>query len=117
STDELADDYEDYDELVDEWEDEQEEAEGEPAPRLTAEELAELKREKEELAGFLALAKSIARDAKGEALLMALRRGFEAAAEAQAAQGSPVLQQKAVVFTESRRTQQYLFGLLQETQF
>jgi len=114
-TDEIAEDYEDYDELADEWE--AEEAEGKLAPQLTPEELAELKREKEELAEFLALAKSIAKDAKGEVLLTALRRGFEAAAQAQAAQGSPVLQQKAVVFTESRRTQQYLFELLQQTEF
>lgn len=115
STDEIAEDYEDYDQLADEWE--EEEAEGKLAPQLTPEELAELKREKEELAEFLALAKSITRDAKGEVLLTALRRGFEAAAQAQAAQGSPVLQQKAVVFTESRRTQQYLFELLQHTEF
>src|SRR5690606_5330523 len=114
-TDEIAEDYEDYDELADEWE--AEEAEGKLAPQLTPEELAELKREKEELAEFLALAKSIAKDAKGEVLLTALRRRFEAAAQAQAAQGSPVLQQKAVVFTESRRTQQYLFELLQQTEF
>jgi ERCC4-related helicase len=50
-------------------------------------------------------------------LLTALRRGFAAAADAQAAQGNPALQQKAVIFTESRRTQEYLFRLLEQTEF
>ena len=36
---------------------------------------------------------------------------------AAAAQGSPALQQKAVIFTESRRTQEYLFRLLEQTEF
>ena len=40
-----------------------------------------------------------------------------AASTAQAAQGSPALQQKAVIFTESRRTQEYLFRLLEQTEF
>jgi superfamily II DNA or RNA helicase len=114
-TDAIAEDYEDFDELADEWEEEGEP--GKPDPTLTPEQLAELKREKEELAEFLQLAKSIVKNAKGEVLLTALRRGFEAAARAREAQGSPAMQPKAVIFTESRRTQRYLFDLLQQTEF
>ncbi|GIW31653.1 MAG: helicase SNF2 [Meiothermus sp.] len=115
-TDQIAEDYEDYDELADEWEEDDEEL-GQTPTRLTPEQLAELQREKEELAGFLRLAKSIVKNAKGEVLLTALRRGFEVAAQAREAQGGSAMQPKAVIFTESRRTQQYLFDLLQQTEF
>jgi adenine-specific DNA-methyltransferase len=46
-----------------------------------------------------------------------LRRGFAAAADAQKTQESATLQQKAVIFTESRRTQEYLFRILEQTEF
>ncbi len=49
-------------------------------------------------------------------MLTALRRGFEAAGKAQQSDGA-TLQQKAVIFTESRRTQEYLFRILEETEF
>ena len=63
-----------------------------------------------QLREFHALAKSIVKNSKGEVLLTALRRGFAAAAKAAAtSQGGATLQQKAVIFTESRRTQEYLF--------
>ena len=57
------------------------------------------------------------KNSKGEVLLTALRRGFAAAAEAQQSQGAATLQQKAVIFTESRRTQEYLFRVLEQTEF
>jgi ERCC4-related helicase len=85
--------------------------------RLTPGQLAELKREMAELREFYALARSIIKNSKGEVLLTALRRGFEAASRAQAAQGTPALQPKAVILTESRRTQTYLFQLLQQMEF
>lgn len=117
SPENLNEDWEQLDELADEWEGD---ADG-PTPaeraRLTPEQLAELKREMAELRDFYALARSIIKNSKGEVLLTALRRGFEAAARARAAQGSPALQQKAVIFTESRRTQEYLFRLLEQTEF
>jgi hypothetical protein len=50
-------------------------------------------------------------------LLSALRRGFAAAAEAQKEQGAATLQQKAIIFTESRRTQEYLLRILEQTEF
>ena len=73
--------------------------------------------EMEELRAFLTLARSIVKNSKGEVLLTALRRGFTAAADAQRAQHSAVLQHKALIFTESRRTQEYLFQLLEHTEF
>jgi len=57
------------------------------------------------------------KNSKGEVLLTALRRGFAAAAEARKNKGGAVLQQKAIIFTESRRTQDYLYRVLERTEF
>lgn len=57
------------------------------------------------LRGFADLAKSITTNSKGENLLTALQKGFDKIAELGG-------QKKAVIFTESRRTQDYLFNLL-----
>lgn len=114
---ELPADWEELDELADEWEgDEDGPAQPERA-HLTPEQLAELRQEMAQLRQFHALAKSIIKNSKGEVLLTALRRGFAAAAEAQQSQGAATLQQKAVIFTESRRTQEYLFRVLEQTEF
>lgn len=113
----LPEDWERLDELADEWEEGSEAVEVPERARLTAEQLASLKHELAELREFLELARSILKNSKGEVLLTALRRGFAAAARAQAEQGSASLQQKAVIFTESRRTQEYLFRLLEQTEF
>lgn len=64
----------------------------------------------EELRQFASLAESIRVNAKGEALVPALATAFEHAASL----GAP---RKAVVFTESRRTQDYLYDLLQRNGF
>ena len=114
---EMPADWEDLDELSDEWDSESEEGEQSNDKRLTASELGELRRETDQLKEFLALARSILKNSKGEVLLTALRRGFAAAADAQREQGEATLQQKAVIFTESRRTQEYLFRVLEETEF
>lgn len=113
----LPEDWEQLDELADEWEADADGGAPEEQARLTPQQLAELKKEMAELREFHTLAKSIIRNSKGEVLLTALRRGFAAAGEAQAAQAGPALQQKAVIFTESRRTQEYLFRLLEQTEF
>jgi superfamily II DNA or RNA helicase len=114
--DELPDNLEDFDELADEWEED-----GDPPPAekpgLTPEQLTQLRAELEQLREFKRLATSIVKNSKGEVLLTALRRGFAAAAKAQGKQGGVTLQQKAVVFTESRRTQDYLFRVLEQTEF
>jgi len=113
--DELPANWEPTDELLDEWEGDDGEA---PSPKriYSAEELAELRQELQRLREFLLLAGSIDQNSKGEVLLQALRRGFAAAAEAQSREGGS-LSQKAVIFTESRKTQDYLFRLLQATEF
>jgi superfamily II DNA or RNA helicase len=115
--DNLPEDWEQLDELADEWDADGDGLKPSEGARLSPGQLEGLKREMVELREFHALAKSILKNSKGEVLLTALRRGFAAAAEAQAAQGSPALQQKAVIFTESRRTQEYLFRLLEQTEF
>lgn len=50
-------------------------------------------------------------------LLSALRKGFEAANRARAEYQNGSLQQKAIIFTESRRTQEYLLRLLESSEF
>lgn len=83
---EIAEDYEEFEETADEWDDEGSEP---------------------ELRGFRDLAISISENAKGQALLSALRAGFAKAIELGGAE-------KAIIFTESRRTQEYLVRLLSE---
>ena len=74
---------------------------------LTVEEIASIKSEMEELETFRDLAVSITNNAKGYALLDALKAGFQKAKELNASN-------KAIIFTESRRTQTYLVQLLTE---
>jgi superfamily II DNA or RNA helicase len=112
---ELPDNLEEFNELADEWE---EDSEAPPdQPGLTPEQLNQLKTELAQLREFRQLAASIMKNSKGEVLLTALRRGFDAAAKAQEKERGMRLQQKAVIFTESRRTQDYLFRVLEETEF
>ncbi len=114
----LPDNWEEYDELADEWEeDDDDEDPSDLRAALTPEQLAELRREAAELREFHVLAKSILKNSKGEVLLTALRRGFEAAAKARGREDDAAFHQKAVIFTESRRTQEYLFKLLEQTEF
>ena len=116
--DNLEENYEDYDQLEDEWEaDDWANGHAREEKKLTPEQLAELRREQATLREFHVLARSIVKNSKGEVLLTALRRGFAAAAKAQKDQGAATLQQKALIFTESRRTQEYLYRLLEETEF
>jgi len=114
----LADDWEELDELADEWEPDEGEEDGSNAkPSYSPEQITEMRREMAKLREFHQLAKSITKNSKGEVLLTALRRGFAAAAQAQQGAGGATLQQKALIFTESRRTQEYLFRVLQQTEF
>ena len=112
----LPENWEELEELADEW-DEDENGETKERARLTPQQLFELKQEMEQLRGFHTLAKSIIKNSKGEVLLTALRNGFAASARAQQEKGAATLQQKAVIFTESRRTQEYLFRVLENTEF
>lgn len=117
---ELGDNFESLPEIEDEWlEDESEEdaSQSSPAQQLSPEQRKELGVEKDRLREFHELAKSIQKNSKGEVLLSALRKGFEAANKAREDHQNGALQQKAIIFTESRRTQEYLFRLLEASEF
>jgi superfamily II DNA or RNA helicase len=101
---ELNQDYEGLDETAEEW------ADDEDAEPLSAADRAAIEREIAELDDFARLATSIEHNAKGKALLTALEIGFAKAGELGAAQ-------KAVIFTESRRTQSYLLRVLADGPF
>lgn len=102
---EIAQDFEVLDETREEWVEEEEAAAPDPEA-TTPDEARLIEEEIRDLAGYRDLAVSITENAKGEALLTALRRGFATLAEL----GAPG---KAVIFTESRRTQGYLKRLLE----
>ena len=102
--DELDRDYEALDETAEEW------TEDEPAEMLTEADRKALEQEITDLDGFAQLAASIDHNAKGKALLKALGIAFGKAREIGAAQ-------KAIIFTESRRTQSYLLRLLADSPF
>lgn len=76
----------------------------------TANEILSIKAEIIELESFRDLAISITENAKGSALLQALNVAFAKLKELGAAQ-------KAIIFTESRRTQDYLRSLLANTPY
>ncbi len=97
---ELAEDYEALDETADEWP----EDEPQPEPLSDAGRTA-LEQEVADLEGFRSLAVSITSNAKGRALLVALEHAFGEAERLGAAR-------KAIIFTESRRTQEYLLRIL-----
>jgi ERCC4-related helicase len=80
----------------------------ENADKLSLEEVQAVKSELDELKSYRAKAMAIENDSKGIKLLTALKEGFDKLKELGA-------NQKAIIFTESRRTQEYLFSLLQQT--
>jgi len=108
----LFDDYESVDELIEEWENES--IEPEFYERRTTEydvkDYQNIRIEIEDLHKFSTLAKSITKNSKGEALLSSLQKGFSATARTGAAK-------KAVIFTESKRTQKYLLDILNESEY
>lgn len=95
----IEEDFEEFDEYADEWEEE------DVAEPLSREDVTAIEAEIEALQTFRDLAVSISENAKGLALLKALSAGFAKARELGAAE-------KTIVFTESRRTQEYLVRLL-----
>lgn len=105
---EAADDFDGLDELADEWEnggDASTEPTSEADP--VEERNKKIKGEIRDLREFVQLAEGIHRNSKGEQLLEGLKKAFEKADEL----GAP---HKAVIFTESLRTQNYLLQLLSE---
>ncbi|MBF0405458.1 MAG: DEAD/DEAH box helicase family protein [Nitrospirae bacterium] len=104
----IAEDFETLDELKDEWTDDDEETE--ETKVYTPEELKSIREEIVSLKQFYALANSIRKNSKGEVLIQALKAGF---AEAEKRGGS----KKALIFTESTRTQRYLVDVLENTEY
>jgi ERCC4-related helicase len=106
---ELEQDFENFDEVADEWIDDEEDDGDEPETKgevkYTDEDISLMKREKADLERFRDLAKQIWTNSKGEALLVAIKEGFKMAAGLGA-------QRKAIIFSESRITQDYLLRLL-----
>ncbi len=113
----LADNLEEFDELADEWEPGDSEDDAKEKPHFTPEQITQMRAEMAKLREFHALAQSIARNSKGEVLLTALRRGFAASVEAQKEKKVPAIQQKALIFTDARRTPEYRFRILEKTEF
>jgi len=102
---ELDEDYESLDETADEWNDQ-----GSDVAAASRLERDVITQEIEELRHFKTLATNIRDNAKGKALLTALDRAF---AELDRL-GAP---RKAIIFTESKRTQEYLLNLLADTPY
>ncbi|MFN1270056.1 SNF2-related protein [Pseudomonas aeruginosa] len=105
--DALDEDYESLDETVDEW---SSDAGDETPGNASSNERAALADEVAELRRFKELATSIRQNAKGQALLTALEKAFDELERLDAAK-------KALIFTESKRTQDYLLSLLSETSY
>ena len=101
-SEDIVKDYETYEEQEEEWTDEEpfEEA------KLTSPDFGAIRLEIEELEKYRDLAESIKNNAKGEKLLTALKEGFS--------KMDKLANKKAIIFTESTRTQNYLFNLLSE---
>jgi hypothetical protein len=103
----LSSDYESFSETSDEWEENGDDT-ADPSEVESISDVQLLDEEIRELERFVDLAGRINFNAKGDALVEALAAAFPQAAGLGGAQ-------KAVVFTESQRTQSYLFGLLESS--
>lgn len=108
---ELSIDFEAYEEIHDEWESEEEDASKSASDELqettyTEEDIEAIRIELEDLRRFRELAFQIRKNSKAEQLFQALDRGFQAL---EGLGGN----QKALIFTESRRTQDFLCNLLE----
>lgn len=100
--DEVSEDYELFEEQAEEWEEDEQADDS----SLTEADIDAIKLEITELEKFRDLAESIKHNAKGEKLLTALKEGFS--------KMDKHANKKAIIFTESTRTQNYLFNLLSE---
>ncbi|KAF0153575.1 MAG: hypothetical protein FD143_107 [Ignavibacteria bacterium] len=103
---ELQTNYEEYEEIKDEWEDDG----NDESDTYSKEQIEEIKKESQKLKEFFELARAIQINSKGEVLLLALHRGITEIERLGA-------NRKAIIFTESTRTQQYLSDLLDRTAF
>lgn len=110
---EMQNNIENFDEIKEEWIDDEEadcDTDSIQKEYYTPEEIEQIKEEKQLLEDFYKLAKKIAKNAKGEKLLTALEKGFYENSK----NGGT---KKALIFTESTRTQQYLYEILNKTKY
>ena len=105
---ELDQNYEGLNETAEEWTEWTEDEVR--VEQLSEEDRSALEREIADLERFRQLAMSITHNAKGKALLVALELAFAEAGRLGAAR-------KAIIFTESRRTQEYLLRLLTDSPY
>jgi len=103
-TEDLDRDYEALDETAEEWSDDK------SVEPLSEQDRKAIAGEIVELEAFATLASSISANAKGAALLKALTVAFARTRELGA-------EEKAIIFTESRRTQDYLLRVLADSPF
>jgi len=103
--DQLDDDYEALDSTAEEWG-----SENSSDPPLSSGDIEAIRQEIADLESFRDLAVSITANAKGVALLQALGKAFEQADRLCALR-------KAIIFTESRRTQEYLCRVLEDSPY
>jgi ERCC4-related helicase len=109
----IVNDFEQFPQTTEEWVDEDEDTnEGnDEIPKIyTKEELELIQKEMLDLRRFQDLAKSIRKNSKGDKLLAALSKGFS---EIDRIKGN----KKAIIFTESRRTQIYLQQILEKSEY
>lgn len=103
-TDVLDEDFESLDETADEWgEDDVADGEKPNAREAVAKEITELRH-------YTELARNLHENSKGKALLIALDKAFNELDRL----GAP---KKAIIFTESTRTQEYLLSLLKDSPY
>jgi len=102
SYDDIIEDFSAAEEVYDEWDENENDTE-----ILTTEDVRVIENEIADLEAFRDLAQAIVHNAKGEKLRSALEQGFAKARELGGTE-------KALIFTESVRTQQYLNKILQE---
>jgi ERCC4-related helicase len=109
SPEEVAQTFESFEELEDEWEEEEDEKETDKKSEecvFTPEEIEQMTAEIQSLRLFTDVANSIVKNSKGERLQTALKRGL---VEAKKKGGA----EKAIIFTESTRTQEYVRSILE----
>lgn len=101
---------EEYENFEDEQDETDEEVDEEELIEITAFDKENIEKEIANLTEYLQLANSIEHNEKGEKLIVALEMGFNKLKELGA-------NQKALIFTESTRTQKYLFDRLSKDKY
>lgn len=108
SNDDISENYELYDEQAEEWS--ENDVDYSDVEELDEHDIAAIKDEIKDLREFKKLADSIEENSKGAVMLTALEKGF---AETLKLSGK----KKALIFTESTRTQEYLRDILESTEY